>query len=147
MARETISSCSITAGGDLTLTREQIALVCDRHRGVGADGVLVLEQPTNGADFRMRYYNADGGEAEMCGNGARCFARFANRTAGPLEKLSFETPAGVIGAQLTGELVTLQMSEPNDLRLGLEVPLERRNDPRQLCRQRRPACRGAGGEN
>ena len=110
--------------GDLTLTRGQIARLCDRHRGVGADGVLVLESPTNGADFRMRYYNADGGEAEMCGNGARCFARFANRAAGPLEKVSFETPAGVIGAQLSGELVTLQMSEPNDLRLGLEVPLE-----------------------
>ncbi len=86
--------------------------------------MLFLEGATNGADFRMRYYNADGGEAEMCGNGARCFARFANRAAGPLEKLSFETPAGVIGAQLTGGLVTLQMSEPNDLRLGLKVPLE-----------------------
>jgi diaminopimelate epimerase len=110
--------------GDRTLTRSQIARLCDRHRGVGADGVLVLESATNGADFRMRYYNADGGEAEMCGNGARCFARFANRTAGPLEKLSFETPAGVIGAVLSGELVTLQMSEPNDLRLGLEVPLD-----------------------
>jgi diaminopimelate epimerase len=110
--------------GHLTLTREQIARVCDRHRGVGADGVLVLERPTNGADFRMRYYNADGGEAEMCGNGARCFARFADRTAGPLAKLSFETPAGVIGAALDGELVTLQMSEPQDLRLGLEVPLD-----------------------
>ena len=51
----------------------------------------------------MRYYNADGGEAEMCGNGARCFARFANRTAGPREKVSFETPAGVIAAALEGE--------------------------------------------
>jgi len=109
--------------GNLTLTREQIVRVCDRHRGVGADGVLLLERPTNGADFRMRYYNADGGEAEMCGNGARCFARYADRTAGPLEKLSFETPAGVIGAQLTGNLVTLQMSDPRDLRLGLEIPL------------------------
>jgi diaminopimelate epimerase len=109
--------------GDLALTPEQIARVCDRHRGVGADGVLLLERSTNGADFRMRYYNADGGEAEMCGNGARCFARFADRAAGPLEKLSFETPAGVIGAQLAGELVILQMSEPNDLRLDLEVPV------------------------
>jgi diaminopimelate epimerase len=109
--------------GDLALTREQITRVCDRHRGVGADGVLLLERPTNGADFRMRYYNADGGEAEMCGNGARCFARFAGRTAGPLEKVSFETPAGVIGAELKGDLVTLQMSEPQDLRLGLEVPV------------------------
>ncbi|MDQ3415497.1 MAG: diaminopimelate epimerase [Verrucomicrobiota bacterium] len=107
--------------GDLELTREQIARVCDRHRGVGADGVLVLERPANSADFRMRYYNADGGEAEMCGNGARCFARYADRTVGPLQQLTFETPAGVIGAQLVGELVTLQMSEPNDLRLGLEI--------------------------
>jgi diaminopimelate epimerase len=110
--------------GDLALTREQIARVCDRHRGVGADGVLLLERAANGADFRMRYYNADGGEAEMCGNGARCFARFANRTAGPLQRLSFETPAGVIGAELKDELVTLQMSPPNDMRLGLEVPVE-----------------------
>ena len=59
---------------------------CDRHRGVGADGVLLLEKPTNGADFRMRYYNADGGEAEMCGNGARCFARFANKVGGQQAK-------------------------------------------------------------
>ncbi len=107
--------------GDLELTREQIARVCDRHRGVGADGILLLERPANSADFRMRYYNADGGEAEMCGNGARCFARYADRTAGPLQQLTFETPAGVIGAQLVGELVTLQMSEPNDLRRGLEL--------------------------
>src|SRR5712691_1092004 len=111
--------------GDLQLTREQIARLCDRHRGIGADGVLLLERATNGADFRMRYYNADGGEAEMCGNGARCFARFANRMAGPLEELSFQTPAGVIGAKLDGELVRLNMSEPKDLRLGLEIELGR----------------------
>ena len=110
--------------GDVQLTRAQIARLCDRHRGVGADGVLLLERATNGATFRMRYYNADGGEAEMCGNGARCFARFADRTAGPLAELSFETPAGVIGAKLEGELVRLQMSEPKDLRLGLEVALK-----------------------
>jgi len=109
--------------GDLQLTRAQIARLCDRHRGIGADGVLLLERATNGATFRMRYYNADGGEAEMCGNGARCFARFADRTAGPLDDLSFETPAGVIGAKLDGELVRLEMSAPKDLRLGLQIPL------------------------
>jgi diaminopimelate epimerase len=109
--------------GEIALSPAQIARVCDRHRGVGADGVLMMEGATNGADFRMRYYNADGGEAEMCGNGARCFARFADRAAGPFEKISFETPAGVIGAQLRGELVTLEMSQPNDLRLELEVPI------------------------
>ncbi len=109
--------------GDLQLASDQIVKICDRHRGVGADGVLVLERAANGADFRMRYYNADGGEAEMCGNGARCFARYADRVAGPKEKLSFETPAGVIGAALQGELVRLEMSEPKDLRLGITVAL------------------------
>jgi len=112
--------------GDLHFAADQIAKICDRHRGIGADGVLVLERPMNGADFRMRYYNADGGEAEMCGNGARCFARYASRVAGPKDELSFETPAGVIGATLQGELVRLQMSEPKDLRLGITIPLSER---------------------
>jgi diaminopimelate epimerase len=107
--------------GELQLAAEDVARICDRHRGVGADGVLVLENATNGADFRMRYYNADGGEAEMCGNGARCFARFAQRNAGAKSELSFETLAGVIGAKVDGELVSLQMSEPRDVRLGIEI--------------------------
>jgi diaminopimelate epimerase len=109
--------------GDLQLAADQIAKICDRHRGVGADGVLVLERAKNGADFRMRYYNADGGEAEMCGNGARCFARYASRVAGARDELSFETPAGVIGARLQGELVRLEMSAPKDVRLGITIPL------------------------
>ena len=108
-------------GGDVRLTPEQIERICDRHHGIGADGILLLEKSTNGPDFRMRYYNRDGGEAEMCGNGARCFARFAHKVAGAGEKISFETPAGVIGARLHGDLVTLNMSEPSDLRL--KVPL------------------------
>ena len=94
----------------------------------------MLEPPTNGADFRMRYYNADGGEAEMCGNGARCFARFANRTRARCDRVSFETPAGVIGAELRGELVTLQMSEPNDLRLESRSPGRGENIRGPLCR-------------
>lgn len=109
-------------GGEIRLNPQQIARICDRHRGVGADGILLLEKPANGADFRMRYYNADGGEAEMCGNGARCFARFANKVAGASGQISFETPAGIIGAELHGESVTLQMSEPKDLRLNVSVP-------------------------
>jgi diaminopimelate epimerase len=107
--------------GDVDLNRSQIARLCDRHRGIGADGVLLLENPSDHADFRMRYFNADGGEAEMCGNGARCFARFAQKMAGTEGKISFETPAGVISAQVAGDLVTLQMTEPADLRLS--VPL------------------------
>src|SRR5688500_13269247 len=115
--------------GDWRLPAEPISKICDRHRGAGADGGLVLERAANGADFRMRYYNADGGEVEMCGNGARCFARYASRAAGPAEKLTFETPAGVIGATLQGELVRLNMSEPKDLQLGITIPLPDRQIP------------------
>jgi diaminopimelate epimerase len=110
--------------GDVRLTADQIVRICDRHRGVGADGVLLIEPAQNGADFRMRYFNSDGGEAEMCGNGARCFARFAQEVAGTGEELSFETPAGVIRAQLQGEQVQLGMSAPRDLRLGLQLEME-----------------------
>ena len=108
--------------GEIDLNRNQIARLCDRHRGIGADGVLFLERPSDHADFRMRYFNADGGEAEMCGNGARCFARFANKVTRVEGEISFETPAGVISAELTGDLVTLRMTEPTDLRL--EIPLQ-----------------------
>ena len=107
--------------GEVRLRPEQIVRICDRHRGIGADGILLLERGSNGADFRMRYYNRDGGEAEMCGNGARCFARFANKVAGAPDKISFQTPAGLIRGELHGELVTLQMSEPKDLRLAVEL--------------------------
>jgi diaminopimelate epimerase len=113
--------------GDVHLDRSQIAHLCDRHRGIGADGILLLEKAANHADFRMRYFNADGGEAEMCGNGARCFARFANKVAGAQRKISFETPAGVISAELVGDLITLQMTEPTDLRLDIKLPVANEN--------------------
>jgi diaminopimelate epimerase len=113
--------------GDVHLDRSQIADLCDRHRGIGADGVLLLEKASNRADFRMRYFNADGGEAEMCGNGARCFARFANKVAGAKGTISFETPAGVISAELVGDLVTLQMTEPTDLRLNVKLTVASEN--------------------
>src|SRR5881398_2002444 len=107
--------------GDVRLRPEEIVRICDRHCGVGADGILLLEKGSNGADFRMRYYNRDGGEAEMCWNGARCFVRFASKIAHAPEKISFQTPAGLIRGELDGESVTLQMSEPKDLRLDIEV--------------------------
>src|SRR5881398_3339615 len=107
--------------GDIDLDRNQIVQLCDRHRGIGADGILLLEKPTNHADFRMRYFNADGGEAEMCGNGARCFARFANKMANAGGKISFDTQAGVIAAELLNDLVKLQMTEPTDLRLNIKL--------------------------
>ena len=106
------------------LTREEIARLCDRHRGVGGDGLLAVEPAEHGADFRMRYYNADGGEAEMCGNGARCFARFAARLLGDCKAVRFETMAGVIAAEFEGDQVRLAMSDPHDWRLNLSLSVK-----------------------
>lgn len=109
----------------LSLTGEQIARLCHRQRGIGADGLLAVEPAERGADFRMRYYNADGGEAEMCGNGARCFARFVNSlSGGDLTKTTFETMAGVIEAEFQGDQVRIQLSTPHGLALDQRLDLD-----------------------
>lgn len=110
----------------IALDASRIALLCDRHRGVGADGVLAVEPAQQGADFRMRYYNADGGEAEMCGNGARCFARYARRLGASNAEMSFETLAGVIRASFPGELVRITMSDPHSHRLPFDLEINGR---------------------
>ncbi|MBU6181624.1 MAG: diaminopimelate epimerase [Verrucomicrobia bacterium] len=100
--------------GEFPLDKPAIARLCDRHRGIGADGLLAVETAAGPADFRMRYYNADGGEAEMCGNGARCFARFAARLMpSHPATVDFETMAGKISAALEGDLVSLDMGKPH----------------------------------
>ena len=109
--------------GSLILERGQIADLCNRHRGIGADGLIALEGSLELP--RMRYYNADGGEAEMCGNGARCFARFAARLLGLSQgTLSFQTMAGPISAELLGDQVRLRMSEPHSLQLAHSLRVE-----------------------
>ncbi len=108
-----------------SLTTEQIEMLCDRHRGVGADGLLAVEPAENGADFKFRYYNADGGEAEMCGNGARCFGRFtAALMEDEPEKVTFETIAGTLAAEIVEDNIRIAMSEPTDLTMdsGASVP-------------------------
>ncbi|TAE78826.1 MAG: diaminopimelate epimerase, partial [Verrucomicrobia bacterium] len=109
----------------LSLTKDQIALLCDRHRGIGADGLLAVEPAEKGADFKFRYYNADGGEAEMCGNGARCFGRFTAALMDELpERVRFETIAGTLSAELVEENIRIAMSEPKDLQFdtGVSIP-------------------------
>lgn len=106
------------------LEKGQIARLCDRHRGVGADGLLAVEPPEKGADYKFRYYNADGGEAEMCGNGARCFARFcASLEDEAPQTLSFETVAGTLSAEIIGEQVRIDMGAPFDLELDTSVEI------------------------
>ncbi len=111
----------------LVLDSSRIALLCDRHRGVGADGVLAVEPPVKGADFRMRYYNADGGEAEMCGNGARCFARFVRRLGSDKSEISFETLAGIIRASFPDNEVRVAMSDPHSHRSPVRLEISGRS--------------------
>ncbi len=108
----------------LSLSKDQIERLCDRHRGIGADGLLMVEPATDGGDFKMRYYNADGGEAEMCGNGARCFGRFVNFLHNDkLTSIRFETLAGMISAEFEAGQVRINMSAPHSLRLNDSLPV------------------------
>ena len=88
---------------------EKISALCNRHFGIGADGVIYV-LPSEIADTRMRIFNADGSEAEMCGNGIRCFAKFLlGENSG---SLSVETGAGVLTVDVSKNLVTVDMGEP-----------------------------------
>ncbi len=115
----------------IQLDAKTIEALCDRHRGIGADGLLAVEPAEAGADYRFRYYNADGGEAEMCGNGARCFGRFtAHLGDGVAERVTFETIAGILAAEMAGDGVRIAMSDPVALELdtgagvaGLDEPV------------------------
>jgi len=89
--------------------------ICDRRAGVGADGCIVLER-SDRADVRMRTINADGSEAEMCGNGIRCAARWLDE-AGEGDRIAFETPAGIVRTEVVARepeyLVSVAMATPH----------------------------------
>ena len=99
--------------------------VCHRNRSVGADGLIVIVPPTSKktAHFKWRFFNADGSEAEMCGNGSRCAARFAVLRRIAPKKMAFETQAGVIRAEVRKGTVKVQLTDASGLRLHVPVPL------------------------
>ena len=88
---------------------------CDRKRAIGADGLLVIE-PSKKADFRMRIFNPDGSEAEMCGNGSRCVALFAAAKMIAKEKMSIETAAGLLDADVKGDTVKVKLTDPKEIK-------------------------------
>lgn len=102
------------------LDRELIAALCSRHRGVGADGLIII-LPSERSDFRMAYYNSDGGEAEMCGNGARCAARYAYDAGVASNPMSFETRSGRVGAEIRGEQVLVGIGEVTEIVTGMRL--------------------------
>lgn len=112
------------------LTRETIANICHRRFGIGADGLIAVEPAEGKGDVRMRYYNSDGGEAEMCGNGARCFTAFVDFLIDEGKpELLFETMAGLVkGTVNEDDTVTIQLTTPHSLKLNAmpatdEVPV------------------------
>jgi diaminopimelate epimerase len=99
-----------------------VAAICRRRLSVGADGVILIEESET-ADFRWRFFNADGSSAEMCGNGARCAARFASLSGICGTPMRFETEAGLVEAEVEGVRVKVKMTDPRDLRLDIPIHL------------------------
>lgn len=97
------------------LSAEQVRFLSDRHFGVGCDQLLIVEAPSSSdVDFRYRIYNADGGEVEQCGNGARCFVRFVHdKHLSDKREIRVETRSGVISPRLESDgKVTVDMGVP-----------------------------------
>jgi diaminopimelate epimerase len=100
--------------------------MCERKFGVGADGLLLLEQSKK-AELGMRIFNADGSEAEMCGNGARCAVLWARHQAGAKKSaLRLQTKAGIIDSRIRQDNVKIRLSDPRDLKLDFTLKLNQR---------------------
>lgn len=105
--------------------RRWMQRIMSRHTGVGSEGVLLI-QPSRQADFRMRFFNPDGGEVDMCGNGARCIARLAHELGVAPARMAFETGAGLVRAEMHGGHVQLTMTPPRDWRLDRTLTIDGR---------------------
>mgnify|MGYP001577300490 CR=1 FL=1 len=123
------------AGNDFVVIDAQAGLnykkltekICDRNNGIGADGLLILEKSKK-ADYRMRIINADGSEAEMCGNGARCMAAYIVKNKSPKRKLfSLETIAGIILVEAKGEVANVRLSDPKDYHSHISLSVHGRD--------------------
>ena len=99
-------------------------ILCERHLSIGADGLMVVDAPTGGGDYKMRFYNSDGSIGEMCGNGARCICRYGYETglAGDVQRV--ETTAGLVtGQRIDRQLYRIRLNDPTtiDLDRAIEV--------------------------
>lgn len=101
---------------DVVLTTQQIALFCHPKWGIGADGLMLLENHVQ-YDFKMIYYNADGSESSMCGNGGRCISAFANKLNIGTSYLTFEAIDGIHYATIEEHgIVNLKMSDVSNIK-------------------------------
>jgi len=102
---------------------EFASLVCRRKFSAGADGLILIED-SDQADFKWLFFNADGSIAEMCGNGARCAARFAYMHGIAPARMRFETLAGIIEASVSDINVSVKMTDPKDVQLHREITVD-----------------------
>ena len=127
------------AGNDFTiinninggiLPRDMGALakrLCAFHTGIGADGMMIVNPAKNGGDFAMSFFNSDGSEGEMCGNGARCIARYGFDKGLAGENMSIETISGtVLGRRISEKLYSVRLNDPSVIKTGLRLCVDGR---------------------
>ncbi len=99
--------------------------LCERHLSIGADGLMVVDSSANGCDYRMRYYNSDGSEGEMCGNGARCICRYGYENGLSGETQTIETASGIVtGQRISERLYRVKLTSPSLVRLHYPVEVD-----------------------
>ena len=96
--------------------------VCERRVSLGADALMVVDKPTHNGDFKMRFYNADGTVGEMCGNGARCIARYAFENKVAKEFMTIETVAGnVYATKIDNRKYKVKLNNPQNINLDVNI--------------------------
>ena len=105
--------------------------LCERRLSIGADGLMVVDTPRSGGDYRMLFYNSDGSVGEMCGNGARCICRYGYENGLAGEKQTVETTAGIVtGQRINQRLYRIRLNDPTTIRLDAAVEV---NGVRYAC--------------
>ena len=99
--------------------------IASRKTGIGCEGIILI-QKSKIADFRMRFFNPDGREADMCGNGARCVAMLAYDIGAAKSKMKIQTAAGILSAEILKGLVKIWMTEPKDWRLNAKLAINKK---------------------
>lgn len=99
--------------------------LCQRHLSIGADGLMVVDAPTQGGDYKMLFFNSDGSVGEMCGNGARCICRYGYELGLAGETQTVETTAGIVtGRRITQRLYRVRLNDPTTVKLDAPVEVD-----------------------